>query len=118
MGNWAIRVSLVNIILIGSIISLTTACVATEDLILPNKHQRISLVESYKQCVAAATNNRMYQNRDPEAIVRDSMNHCRTTKYAMLKDYPKGWRDNYEKQIDEEVLREEIAYVVKTRNER
>lgn len=93
-------------------------CVAKQELILPNKHQRVSLVDGYKQCVANATNKRIHQNRDAEAIVRESMDRCRTSKYAMLKDYPKGWRDSYERQIDEEVLREEVAYVLKARNQR
>lgn len=94
---------------------LVIACVAKQDLILPNKQQRISAVDSYKQCVAYATNSHLHQNREPEAIVRDSMDKCRPTKYIMLKEYPKGWRDNYERQIDEEILKEEIAYIVSTR---
>jgi len=91
------------------------ACTSQQELILPNKEQRISSVESYKQCVSLATNKRINQNRDPEAIVRDSMYRCRTSKHAMLKDYPKGWRENFEQQVDEEILKEEIAYVVRAR---
>lgn len=117
MGNRAQQFFAVKMSFLCVVMSLG-ACVAKQDLILPNKHQRVSLVESYKQCVATATNKRVHQNRDPEAIVRESMAHCRTTKYAMLKDYPKGWRDSYERQIDEEVLKEEVAYVLKTRNQR
>ena len=106
--HWAIVVVLVAL----------TACVAKQDLIIPSKQQRIAAMENYKQCVANATNKRLSQNRDPEAIVRDSIAHCRTSKYAMLKDYPKGWRDSYEKQVDEEILKEEIAYVTKVRQGR
>lgn len=91
------------------------ACTSQQELILPNKEQRIAAVQTYKQCVSLATNKGIYQNRDPEAIVRDSMHRCRTTKHAMLKDYPKGWRDNFEKQVDEEIMKEEIAYVVRAR---
>ncbi|WP_455208606.1 hypothetical protein [Kaarinaea lacus] len=94
---------------------ILTACTAEQELILPNKQQRISAVDTYKQCVSYATNKGINQNRDPEEIVRDSMDKCRTSKYAMLKDYPKGWRENFEKQIDEEIMKEEIAYVVRAR---
>ena len=97
------------------VIFTLAACTAQQELILPNKEQRIAAVETYKQCVSLGTNKGIHQNRDPEAIVRDSMYRCRTTKHAMLKDYPKGWRDNFEKQVDEEILKEEIAYVVRAR---
>ncbi|WP_455221758.1 hypothetical protein [Kaarinaea lacus] len=102
-------------ILIAILFVFLTACTAEQELILPNKQQRIAAVDTYKQCVSYATNKRVNQNRDPEEIVRDSMDKCRTSKYAMLKDYPKGWRDNFEKQIDEEILKQEIAYVVRAR---
>ncbi|MCI0506877.1 MAG: hypothetical protein L0Z73_12310 [Gammaproteobacteria bacterium] len=92
-----------------------TGCTAEQELILPNKQQRVAATDTYRQCVAYATNQSINQNRDPEEIVRDSMDRCRTSKYAMLKDYPKSWRENFEKQIDEEILKEEIAYVVKAR---
>ena len=94
---------------------LVTACVAKQDLILPSKEQRITAVESYKQCVAYATNKRINQNREAEDIVRDSIEFCRGSKHAMLKDYPKNWRASFERQIDEEVLKEEVAYVRKAR---
>lgn len=90
---------------------LVSACVAKEDYILPSKEQRVSAVETYKQCVAYATNKRLGQNRDAEAIVRDSIDQCRSSKYEMLKDYPKSWRSNFEKQVDEELLKREVAYV-------
>ena len=113
--------SLVLAIRLGAVLlvfNVLTACVAKEDLIIPSKEQRIAAMESYKQCVSHATNKRMNQNRDPEAIVRDSIAHCRTSKYAMLKDYPKGWRDSYEQQVDEEILKEEIAYITNVRQGR
>ena len=94
---------------------LLAACTAKQDLILPNKQQRLAAVETYKQCVSYSTNKNIHQNRDPEAIVRDSMHRCRTSKHAMLKDYPKGWRENFERQVDEEILKEEIAYVVRAK---
>lgn len=98
-----------------ALVLLVSACVAKEDLILPSKQQRITAVETYKQCVAYATNKRINQNRDAEAIVRDSIEHCRGSKHAMLKDYPKSWRASFERQVDDEVLKEEIAYVRKVR---
>lgn len=98
-----------------AVIFLISACVAKQDLILPSKEQRVSAVNNYKQCVAYATNKRINQNRDAEAIVRDSIEHCRGSKHAMLKDYPKSWRASFERQIDEEVLKEEVAYVRKAR---
>jgi hypothetical protein len=101
--------------LIVMALTLMAACTAEQELILPNKQQRVAAVDTYKQCVSYATNKGIHQNRDPEEIVRDSMDKCRTSKYAMLKDYPKGWRENFEKQIDEEILKEEIAYVVRAR---
>jgi len=91
------------------------ACTSQQELILPNKQQRMVSVETYKQCVSLATNKGLNQNRDPEAIVRDSMQRCKSSKHAMLKDYPKGWRENFEQQVDEEILKEEIAYVVRAR---
>ena len=97
-------------------VTLLSACVAKEDLILPSKQQRVSAVENYKQCVASATNKRLNQNRDAEAIVRDSISHCRSSKHAMLKDYPKNWRASFERQVDEEVLKNEVAYVRKVRS--
>jgi len=101
--------------LISILFVFLTACTAEQELILPNKQQRVAAVDTYKQCVSYATNKRVNQNRDPEEIVRDSMDKCRSSKYAMLKDYPKGWRDNFEKQVDEEILKQEIAYVVRAR---
>ena len=98
-----------------AVIFLVSACVAKQDLILPSKEQRVSAVNNYKQCVAYATNKRINQNRDAESIVRDSIEHCRGSKHAMLKDYPKNWRASFERQIDEEVLKEEVAYVRKAR---
>lgn len=92
-----------------------SACVAKQDLILPSKEQRVTAVENYKQCVANATNKRLNQNRDAEAIVRDSITKCRTSKHAMLKDYPKNWRASFERKVDEEILKNEVAYVRKTR---
>ena len=100
------------------VIVVLTACVAKQDLIVPSKQQRVAAEENYKQCVAQATNKRVYENQDPEAIVRDSIAHCRTSKYAMLKDYPKGWQESYGQQVDEEILKNEIAYVIKTRQQR
>ena len=91
------------------------ACVAKQDLILPSKVQRVTAVENYKQCVAFATNKRLNQNRDAEDIVRDSISHCRSSKYEMLKDYPKNWRASFARQVDEEVLKAEVAYVLKAR---
>ena len=96
---------------------VVSACVAKQDLILPSKEQRVSAVNNYKQCVAYATNKRINQNRDAEAIVRDSIQHCRGSKHAMLKDYPKNWRASFERQVDEEVLKEEVAYVRKVRGQ-
>jgi len=96
---------------------LLSACVAKEDLILPTKEQRISAVETYKQCVSYATNKRLNQNRDAESIVRDSIEQCRTSKYVMLKDYPKSWRSNFEKSVDDELLKTEVAYIRKARGE-
>jgi hypothetical protein len=98
-------------------ISVLGACVAKQDLILPNKQQRITMVDRYKQCVANATNQHVFQNRQPEAIVRDSMVKCRPSKYTMLNEYPKSWRKNYEKKIDQEIMKEEIAYVIKARQQ-
>ena len=115
MGSSFITVKYWAVILI---IFTMTACVAKQDLIVPSKEQRIAAYDNYRQCVAQATNKRLNQNRDPEDIVRDSIAHCRTSKYAMLKDYPKGWRESYEQQIDEELLKEEIAYVIKVRQGR
>ena len=97
------------------IVLLVSACVAKEDLILPSTEQRITAVDTYKQCVSYATNKRLNQNMDAEAIVRDSIEHCRSSKYAMLKDYPKNWRASFEKQIDEDLLKTEMAYVKKAR---
>lgn len=98
-------------------ISVLGACVAKQDLILPNKQQRITMVDRYRQCVANATNKSVFQNRQPEAIVRDSMIHCRSSKFAMLNEYPKSWRKNYEKKIDQQIMKEEIAYVIKARQQ-
>lgn len=98
-----------------AVILLVSACVAKQDLILPSKEQRVTAVQKYKQCVAYATNRRINQNRDAEAIVRDSIEHCRSSKHAMLKDYPKNWRASFERRVDDEVLKEEVAYVRKAR---
>lgn len=103
--------------MVVAVLILVSACVAKEDLILPTKEQRITAVETYKQCVSYATNKRLNQNRDAEAIVRDSIEHCRSSKYAMLKDYPKSWRSNFEKRVDEELLKTEVAYIRQARGE-
>ena len=100
------------------VINLLSACVAEEDLIIPNKQQRTMAVETYKQCVSQATNRRITQNLDPEQIVRESIAQCRTSKYTMLKDYPKDWRASFEKQIDDELLKNEMAYIIEARQGR
>jgi len=105
------------ILSVAIVLLLLTACVAKEDLILPTREQRETAVDAYKQCVSYATNKRLNQNRDAEAIVRDSIEQCHGTKHAMLKDYPKNWRASFERQVDEELLREEVAYIRKARGE-
>ncbi|WP_455375083.1 hypothetical protein [Kaarinaea lacus] len=103
--------------LVLTVLLLVSACVAKQDLILPSKEQRVTAVETYKQCVAYATNKRINQNRDAESIVRDSIEKCRSSKHAMLKDYPKNWRNSFEKQVDEELLKTEVAYIRKARGQ-
>lgn len=103
--------------IISAAVILLTACVAKEDLILPSTEQRVTAVETYKQCVSYATNKRLNQNRDAEAIVRDSIQQCHGTKHAMLKDYPKNWRASFERQVDEELLKNEVAYIRKVRGQ-
>ena len=112
-----IRKMVKNGAVVSAVVLLVSACVAKEDLILPTKEQRITAVDTYKQCVSYATNKRLNQNRDAEAIVRDSIEQCKTSKYAMLKDYPKNWRANFEKSVDEEILETEVAYVRKARGQ-
>ena len=102
-----------------TVVLLVSACVAKQDLILPSKEQRISAVDAYKKCVSYATNISINKsrNQDAEAIVRASIHQCRTSKHAMLKDYPKNWRASFERQVDNEILKEEVAYVRKTRGQ-
>ncbi|NOZ52459.1 MAG: hypothetical protein GXP08_04845 [Gammaproteobacteria bacterium] len=96
-------------------LSILSACVAQEDLIIPNKIQRLEMVSKYKQCVANATNAASSKEhsdyRNPQELVRASMLQCRGAKYRMLKDYPKGWRKSLATQVDDELFRQEISWL-------
>lgn len=94
---------------------LLSACVAQKDIILPSKTQRESRVGAYKLCVAQQTNRKYNDYENPAQIVRLSMDACKGAKYQMLKDYPKSWGESFEKRIDEEVYKQEITWVLKTR---
>ena len=101
------------------VLSLTlVACVPEQDIILPTKEQRVSRVDAYKICVSYATNQNYNDIESPDAIVRASMASCKNAKRSIFTDYPKAWRDNFEKQIDEEVYKEELAWVLETRKTR
>jgi hypothetical protein len=91
------------------------SCVAEQEMILPTKEQRVSRVDAYKICVSYAINQSYNNLEPPESIVRASMASCKNVKRNILIDYPKAWRENFEKQIDEEVFKEEIAWVLETR---
>jgi len=97
------------------VVFILSACVAQQDLIIPNKIQRVEMISKYKQCVSNATNvasNRQFSDfRTPEALVRASMHQCRGAKYMMLKDYPKGWRESLANQVDEELFKQEISWL-------
>ena len=95
-----------------------SACVAQKDTILPTKHERMTLVDAYKRCVANATNTIYDAYSMPDVIVRNAMNKCMRTKSTMLKEYPKSWRKSLEQEVDEELYRREIAWITETRKQR
>lgn len=94
---------------------MLTACVAQEELILPTKYQRVAAANAYKNCVASATNSRFDNNTKPDVIVKNSMGACSHFKYNMLKEYPKRWRENYLKDVDAQLFKREVEWIVQTR---
>jgi hypothetical protein len=104
-----------SVLIASAVIVLSTACVAKKDTILPTKYERRTLVDTYKRCVANATNSRFDTISNPDTIVRDAIGKCVRSKNAMLKEYPKSWRQNLEKKVDEDLYRREIAWVNETR---
>jgi len=97
------------------IVFMLSACVAQQDLIIPNKIQRVEMISKYKQCVSNATNvasNKEHTDfRSAEELVRASMRQCRGAKFMMLKDYPKGWRASLASQVDEELFNQEMSWL-------
>lgn len=104
-------------ILIAAVVSITSACVAQKDTILPTKQERMTLVDAYKRCVANATNTYYDAYSMPDAIVRNAMDKCVRSKNTMLKEYPKDWRKSMEQEVDEDLYRREIAWISETRTE-
>lgn len=92
-----------------------TACVAQDELILPTKYQRIAVGNAYKNCVATATNSRFDNHTKPEIIVKRSMSQCAHFKNNMLKEYPPRWRENYLKNVDAQLHKREVDWIVQTR---
>lgn len=92
------------------------ACVAKKDIILPTKYDRESRVASYKQCVAQATSRTYDDRRNPDEIVQASMRTCLGAKNWMLKEYPKNWRIGMEKEVDIQVYKDEIAWILSNRD--
>ena len=95
--------------------TVLAACVSNQDIILPTKHERISLVDVYKRCVANATNSRFDKFTNPDVIVRSAMKKCIRSKNAMLRDYPQSWRRGLESDVDEVLYRREVAWIKETR---
>ena len=102
-------------VLILLVATVVTACMAKKETILPTRHERLTLVDVYKRCVANATNSRYDKFSSPDVIVRAAMNKCDRSKNAMLREYPKSWRRGLERDVDEELYRREIAWVKQTR---
>ena len=91
------------------------ACVAKKDVILPTKYDRENRVASYKQCVAQATNRGYDDRRNPDEIVQASMQSCVGSKNWMLQEYPKSWRGGMAKEVDEQLYKDEIAWILRNR---
>lgn len=94
---------------------LLAACINPKQSVLPDKYQRMSLVDKYKTCVATKTNLRYNPHARPEDIVRQSMASCLRLRKSMVSEYPQRWRENYAKKIDAELYQREIAWVLETR---
>ena len=93
-----------------------TACVSSQNVILPDKYKRQSLVERYKSCVAFGTNHLYNPHSCPDEIVRRSMASCQNFRLRMVSEYPARWRENYAQKVDAELYQREIAWVLETRN--
>lgn len=105
------RTIIFSTILIGTL----GACVAQKDTILPTRTERMTLVDTYKRCVANATNTYYDAYSMPDSIVRNAMGKCVRSKNTMLKEYPKSWRKSLEQEVDEELYRREITWITETR---
>ncbi len=92
-----------------------TGCMSVEEIILPSKYERIAQANAYKSCVASATNSRFDDFTKPELIVRNSLTVCSHFKDNMLRAYPKTWRENYLKEVDSELYRREVDWIVEAR---
>lgn len=104
--------------LFGVLVLILTlsACVARSAIILPSKYDREAAVSRYKACITAATTNDYDTKRSPEEIVNSSFSVCRGQRASMLSSYPKGWGDRMMNDIDEELYKSEIEWVVAKRN--
>ncbi len=92
-----------------------SACMAKKDVILPTKYDRENRVANYKQCVSQATNRGYDDRRNPDEIVQASLRSCVGAKNWMLQEYPASWRSGLSKEVDEEVYKEEIAWILSNR---
>jgi len=105
---------LLTIILIGGLLS---GCLAKQQSILPTSTEREALTNNYMRCVADATNARYDRVTSPEVIVRGAMDRCIRAKNAMIREYPKSWRTNMVKTVEEKLYQREIAWIEQNRSE-
>ena len=92
-----------------------SACVAKKDVILPTSYDRETRVATYKQCVSQATTRAYDDRRNPDEIVQASMQSCVGSKNWMLQEYPASWRPGMAKEVDEQLYKDEIAWILRNR---
>jgi len=101
-------------ILFLAVFSLS-ACVAKKELILPTSYDRETRMATYKQCVSQATSRNYDARRNPDEIVQASLQSCRNSKNWMLQEYPASWRPSMAKKVEEQVYKDEIAWILRKR---
>lgn len=93
-----------------------TGCVEQkQNDILPSTSEREILINNYMRCVAVATDAHYDVVTKPDLLVRQSMEHCIRARNAMIREYPKSWRENFVKNIDNKLYQREIAWIEQNR---
>lgn len=96
------------LLLVGTSLS---ACIAKKDLILPTRYDRQRYEDQYRQCISQTT-NRNYNSVTPaDELIKASFANCRGARQVMLNSYPKRWHENWARTVEQEIYKNELAWI-------